>query len=623
MFHAYRTDLDRLKRRLSEVTAIAEEADEAAVAAKSRQAAARLQPRRFQVAVVGEFKAGKSTLINAMIAEEVLPVAAQECTAVVCRIRATQEGESPGAEIVVAGGKRHEVAITELRQYLTVAGAMFKGKAVEEAQARLLSAAWLGSDVEIVDTPGVNASGLARERATLEYLPNADAIVFMTRADSLLTDTELIFLRERVLSQDTAKVFVVVNFADRLRSERDRADVMKRASELLPPILGHARLHLVSARDAREAVHDGDRAALDASGLPLFQQALEDFLVRDRAPAELGRHLAVVQGVEGQLTRTLKQRVQTLGLGEELRKRRAERIQELTRLAKSDGDEIVEFIGSECARLKLQVLSGSVSKARARMFDALQELNRRDSDVSESEARTIADRIAGGAHTALQSELRTEACALHGKVAGRISTLFGKLDVELGGGADVEIAAPDYGALVAVNTEQCPDTKTVTRQGPKASEAVGTISAGAMFGAIIGGIFGGPGGAWLGAVIGGGFGTAAALDEKPFTETIKSMIARRRTDATGSAKRFESKLGDHAVKAIAYLDNRTCQDVRDIVRVKQDELRRRMEECDAPVDVESAATVVHLEALLNRLSTSAAVVGSTADKDSRRVEIEG
>lgn len=623
MFEFYRTELDSLKRRLAALTAIAEEAEEPDVAAKARQASARMQPRRFQVAVVGEFKAGKSTLINAMIAEEVLPVAAQECTAVVCRIRATQDAESPGAEIVLAGGKRYEVAIGDLRHFLTVAGATFKGKAVEEAEARLCGAAWLGSDVEIVDTPGVNASGLAREKATLEYLPNADAIVFLTRADSLLTESELIFLRERILTQDTAKVFVVVNFADRVRTDRDRSDVMRRANELLPPILGQSRVLMVSARDARDAILDGDRAALDASGLPVVQQALEDFLTRDRAAAELARHEAVANGVHFQLVRALKQRIQTQSLGEDMRKRRAERIKELIRLAKSDGDEIAAFVATECGRIKQQALTGSVRDARNRMSRALNDLNRRESDVNESEARNVADRIAGGAHTALQSELRTEATALHRRVAERLNKLFGRLDVELGGDSDIVVATPDYGAIVAVHTEQVPDEKTVARKGMKASDAVGTISVGAAVGAIIGGIFGGPGGAWLGAAIGGGFGTAAALDEKPFTETIKSMIARRRTDAEGSAKRFESKLGENATQAVAYLEKRTIQDVRDIVRAKQKELDRRLEECDAPVDVNAAASAAHLQGLLDRVSTPETVVDSSTATPQRGMELEG
>lgn len=178
----------------------------------------------FLLVIVGEFNAGKSALVNALLGQRVLPEGATPTTS---RVTLVKWGEQAGEQVV------------------------------DESFALYTYPLPLLKELNIVDTPGTNAVIRRHERLTDEFVPRSDLVIFATSADHPMTESERLFL-ERILAWGKKVVFVI-NKADILEDEASLKDVrdfvLKHATSLLgdPP-----ELFPVSARLAQRAWDDPD-----------------------------------------------------------------------------------------------------------------------------------------------------------------------------------------------------------------------------------------------------------------------------------------------------------------------------------------------------------------------------
>lgn len=200
----------------------------------------------FLLVVAGEFNAGKSAFINALIGEPVLAEGVTPTTAVVTLLR---QGEPPAV---------HQ-----------------RPDGVEE---RVHPAAFL-RDVAIVDTPGTNAVLRHHEQLTTEFIPRSDLVLFVTSADRPFTESERQFLTR--IRDWGKKVVLVLNKVDLLHSDDDVSEVLAFIREHAAQLLGRTpEMFPVSARLAQEA----RRASDGEEGVRVWQAsrmgALRDFLQR-------------------------------------------------------------------------------------------------------------------------------------------------------------------------------------------------------------------------------------------------------------------------------------------------------------------------------------------------------
>ena len=220
----------------------------------------------FLLVVAGEFNAGKSAFINALIGEPVLTEGVTPTTAVVTLLR---QGETPGV---------HQ-----------------RPDGVEE---RVHPAAFL-RDVAIVDTPGTNAVLRHHEQLTSEFIPRSDLVLFVTSADRPFTESERQFLTR--IRDWGKKVVLILNKVDLLHADDDVAEVLAFIREHAAQLLGRTpEMFPVSARLAQHA----RRASDGEEGVHLWQTsrmgALRDFLQRTlddtgRARLKLLSPLGVMQ----------------------------------------------------------------------------------------------------------------------------------------------------------------------------------------------------------------------------------------------------------------------------------------------------------------------------------------
>jgi hypothetical protein len=217
------------------------------------QTRSRLTGRDVPVAVVGEFKQGKSTLVNALLRTDVCPVDADIATAVPTIIR---YGPRPAVVAHLAGpdgavAKRAKVPFERLRDFVTRDDPDEQLRAVEvQLNRRLLS-----SGLTLIDTPGVGGLESAHGNLTLGTLPMAAAALFVTDARQELTAPEVEFLTRTV--ERCQHVVIVVTKIDLQAEWRRIVDLnlghLSRAGLELPvvPVSSFLRL-LAASRDSSE-----------------------------------------------------------------------------------------------------------------------------------------------------------------------------------------------------------------------------------------------------------------------------------------------------------------------------------------------------------------------------------
>ncbi len=244
-----------------------------------RELLVKLAEDRFNLAVVGQFKRGKSSLMNAVIARELLPTGILPLTSVI-----TSLCFGPQERVLL---KRQgwtltqEISITDLPGFVTEQGNPGNEKGILEARVEMPSA-FLRRGLHFVDTPGIGSSRQENTATTYAFLPEADAVIFVTSVEAPFSEAEERFLQD--IRQQAHKLFVVVNKVDLLaQNEGELALNYIRAG--IGRILGTAqvRLYPLSARLGLEAKLRADEQGIQQSGLREFESDLAAFLAEGKS----------------------------------------------------------------------------------------------------------------------------------------------------------------------------------------------------------------------------------------------------------------------------------------------------------------------------------------------------
>jgi small GTP-binding protein len=218
----------------------------------------------FLLVVAGEFNAGKSSFINALLGQQVLPEGVTPTTA---RVEVISYGDTPQRSV----------------------GA--DGLGIVTAPVPLLR------DLQIVDTPGTNAINRAHERLTVDFVPRSDLVLFVTSADRPFTETERLFLA--TIRDWGKKIVIVVNKIDIFSTPGELEEVLSFVREAARTLLGvEAAVLPVSARLAQRA-KQGEPSLWTASRFDALEEYLRTtldaagrFRLKLANPLGVGRALA-------------------------------------------------------------------------------------------------------------------------------------------------------------------------------------------------------------------------------------------------------------------------------------------------------------------------------------------
>ncbi len=238
----------------------------------------RLADDRFNVAVVGRFSRGKTSLMNAVLGTDRLPTGILPLTSVLTMVRY-------GSSERVLVHYEHfsipkEIPLAQLSEYVTQDGNPGNSKRVAYAEVQIPSET-LRWGFSFVDTPGLGSSIAASDAITTGFFPEMDAVVVVTSFDAALSSEEIEFIRQAV--QGLRKTFLVINKLDLITGE-ECDKVLRYVRERLSDEVGSADIGIfaVSAHDGLNAKRESDARKLQKSGLPNFEQELVRFLTSEK-----------------------------------------------------------------------------------------------------------------------------------------------------------------------------------------------------------------------------------------------------------------------------------------------------------------------------------------------------
>lgn len=264
-----------------------------------RELLANLAEDRFTLAVVGQFNRGKSSLMNAVLGLDRLPVGVVPLTSVITRV---SYGNPERALIEFQRSSlKSEISLDQLAGFVTETGNPGNSKRILAAEVQLPSE-FLRRGLFLVDTPGIGSAIVENTVTTEQFLPQADAVIFVTSFDSPLGREELSFLAK--VREYVRKVFFVINKLDLIESAH-RDQVLAFIQQRLEREAGlhQLRLFAASALIGLQAKLSGSGERLAESGLPALEENLVQFLTTEKTREFLVRTCDRALSILGDLGR--------------------------------------------------------------------------------------------------------------------------------------------------------------------------------------------------------------------------------------------------------------------------------------------------------------------------------
>jgi GTPase SAR1 family protein len=303
-----------------------------------------LQQGVFRLLVLGDMKRGKSTVLNALLGENLLPSDVNPCTAILTILKYGPEktvtvhfshGRSPERVDFQTFKQRYTIDPQEAKQLEQRKELAFPDvtHAVVEYPLALLE-----KGVEIVDSPGLNDTE-ARNELSLGYIHQCHAVLFVLRASQPCTLAERRYLDNYIKDRNLA-VFFLINAWDQVRESlidpddtQELADAEAKLHKVFRANLSEyctsegydrypERVFPISALVALRRRLKDSNANLDGTGFPEFMGALNPFLTEERAIMELRQARSLSRQVSSRLKESIDRRAHLLGQGvEELQQR--------------------------------------------------------------------------------------------------------------------------------------------------------------------------------------------------------------------------------------------------------------------------------------------------------------
>jgi predicted GTPase len=409
--------------------------------------------RRYTLAVVGEFSSGKSFLLNALLGKVrregsrlggLLAVDINPSTATITEL---EYAPVERATARYASGREERIPMDGLARFVAVGrddrGGLHDATADDGgAPTHVIvgvDSPFLERGFAVADTPGLASLNPAHRRATLGYLPRADAVLYLIDTQQPFTDGDAAFLG--LIGEHVRTIFILQTKIDLWRApqadgrgtwEVAHERIVKRAARFAP----NADVFAVSALEFALGTLDGDPELRDRSGFPALLEALDRTLLERALAARIARTtqtagyvLAEMRARNDRMTALIGASAQELASTHGLAEREAE---ERERSLSRERDEILRA-GGERREWILQQGESLCAELERALASAL--------DVADIER--IRDR--NKLHVLVDSTMSASLTAFAGEVAGDTARALELVARERGNLRASDLVAPRLG----------------------------------------------------------------------------------------------------------------------------------------------------------------------------------
>lgn len=336
-----------------------------------------LQSQVFRILVMGEFKRGKSTFINALLGEDVLPAYDFPTTAVINEVR---YGEAKRAvvkfkhplpvsiEVLSEEAKKHvakyrdqatpplEIPYDQIEEYVVIKNYTKKQEAaVAESPYERVELSYptelLKQGVEIVDSPGLNENH-TRTVVTIGDLPKADAIIYVLLAQALGSQSELDVIANEVNGNGFHDIFFIINKYDQIQDKGLRfKDYAYQVLEQLTDF-GRKGIFFLSSKQALESKQNNDASTYKESNFDEFEPKLYEHLINNQGRIKLRHPIHALKGMLDTVEQIVKRKENTLNQDLSDLEDKYEKVLPILRQAETSRDFTLEKI--KAVRLQMR-----------------------------------------------------------------------------------------------------------------------------------------------------------------------------------------------------------------------------------------------------------------------------
>ncbi len=216
----------------------------------------------IEIVFSGTISNGKSTLINGLIGKDLLPMELGATTSLITTI---QTGKNKIVALFNDGStKNYELSKSSIQE-------ISKENYVENIQ--IFMEDFLYQGIKFVDTPGINDISQTREGRTFNYVPFADAVIFIVDASKGLTKEEQSFFDSKIVKANKDKIFIVLNKIDTIDEEDIELEKL-----LSSNIVNEYSIYQISALKYLVGMIKNDSERIEKSGVLNFKNDLNKYL---------------------------------------------------------------------------------------------------------------------------------------------------------------------------------------------------------------------------------------------------------------------------------------------------------------------------------------------------------
>jgi tRNA U34 5-carboxymethylaminomethyl modifying GTPase MnmE/TrmE len=530
------------------------------LAERATAAGARLKRPATVVCVVGEFKQGKSSLVNGLLGRDTCPVDDDLATAAITLVR---YGDEPSAVVrrrVDGQQVAERIGIDDLDAWVTEAGNPANEKGVERVEIAVPSAI-LRQGLVIVDTPGMGGLGAGHAAATLSFLPFADGLLLVSDSSAELSAPEVDFLRRATELCPT--VLFVQTKIDLYPAWQRIFDLnrghLERSGVRIPMVAASSQLRT-------EALARKDRDLNERSQFPALIQALDEGVVTPAKANAAERSAGDVRSIAGVVRAGLTEEQRLLADPQAIEAKLAEfeTIKERLEYLRGPGARWSVIVGDRITDLSTNTTHRFRSAMRTisrSMDEQIEELTKGDQwDEMTRELQTmVADEVTD-AFVAIEQG--------RGEIRAEVIELLQDEDLGLTGGS---------GRAQAIDVADFWQSKSIDEKGSKGKKAFQTgvtgirgAQGGVMMFSLMGGFLPGAAAVLIASnpvLLGAGavFGGMQLLDDRKRKVTARRQVARTQLRQFIDDVQFE-------------VTNEMTTLVRDMQRDLRDEFTARLAE---------------------------------------------